>query len=999
MGDLKIDRQKYLKQVNLYAEEKHIYKEFADVLFDILVAASELYAPLAIVQTREKSIASFAEKAARKWSEYQDPVNQITDLCGARIVTSTTFQIKSVCRFIRENFKIDEANSQDTASRLKEDQFGYRSIHYIVQMSKDEIVGIDTKRGEIGKRKAEIQVRTISQHAWPTITHDRLYKASFEVPGHLKRSGHRIAALLEEADIAFDNFETMFESYMGDYAAYMKPEKIQDEIKIMQMVHDVEPDPDKKPLHALHVARLACANKNWEKVIEMTYPYKDYSGPRALELNLVLGKALIYHYLDDPGNQHYIDGIDLLEKAAGMKNQKEEAYIKYYESLCDRKIRAVAASILARVNKDRIQTRDLYSQALSYDPQDPYILSMQLAFSLDHTSSKSVVESAGPAIVKAIETCHAHIKMGLELPGAWLTLARFHLMVSENCLGLCAYSRAIQFYMEEKSQAWEKSELEAELEILQKIRSSQADDSPVFKYAAQLLNLGFWMKTTRDQSIERFAGRERRFKDYQAEDNFLIIAGGAMEKLQDDLEKYYPLIKAALGGFSGIVISGGTTSGIPGLVGKVNARLGTEKTFRTVGYLPYYVHNGVSRCEEYDELVTSEEKDSDGKGEVLEMWLDLMAAGVKPSRIKLLGINGGSISRFEFAIAAAFGCEVGLVQSSGRAADDFLRDELWSDCLNIMPLPDDPMTIMAFAQCSYGRDFSEFDLDQIGQQLHENYLLDHPFNHKKMNTFPWNLLPEMYRESSREQAWFLTWMLRRTGYSIERADDIDETTKILPDDLHKLAEMEHGRWNYESLKKGWRFASKKDEDKKLSPYLIPWINLPDDVKKWDYDAVENFPRILARGGYKVTHTSPDAQKIGIKKPFALSVKAMVRNPEEKFLLIQRSESSKNNPGKWDLPGGKVDPGEDFETALKREIEEETGLEIEITRFAGSAQSVAAGRIIVYIIMEAKTDKINVRLSKEHKNHQWTKRKNLPSVDFAKQFKPFIESFVKEKNGQ
>ena len=37
----------------------------------------------------------------------------------------------------------------------------------------------------------------------------------------------------------------------------------------------------------------------------------------------------------------------------------------------------------------------------------------------------------------------------------------------------------------------------------------------------------------------------------------------------------------------------------------------------------------------------------------------------------------------------------------------------------------------------------------------------------------------------------------------------------------------------------------------------------------------------------------------------------------------------NERGEWDLPGGRPDPGEDHRAALKREVGEETGLEVEV----------------------------------------------------------------------
>ena len=51
----------------------------------------------------------------------------------------------------------------------------------------------------------------------------------------------------------------------------------------------------------------------------------------------------------------------------------------------------------------------------------------------------------------------------------------------------------------------------------------------------------------------------------------------------------------------------------------------------------------------------------------------------------------------------------------------------------------------------------------------------------------------------------------------------------------------------------------------------------------------------------------------------------------KILLLKRTETKKFLPGYYDLPGGKVEPGEDPNHALIREVKEETGLDIEIVK--------------------------------------------------------------------
>ena len=69
--------------------------------------------------------------------------------------------------------------------------------------------------------------------------------------------------------------------------------------------------------------------------------------------------------------------------------------------------------------------------------------------------------------------------------------------------------------------------------------------------------------------------------------------------------------------------------------------------------------------------------------------------------------------------------------------------------------------------------------------------------------------------------------------------------------LRELAEMEHGRWNVERLMQGWRFGEKKDSVKKISPYLVPWEELSEEIKGYDIDGVKNLPKVLKEAGLEV----------------------------------------------------------------------------------------------------------------------------------------------------
>lgn len=113
----------------------------------------------------------------------------------------------------------------------------------------------------------------------------------------------------------------------------------------------------------------------------------------------------------------------------------------------------------------------------------------------------------------------------------------------------------------------------------------------------------------------------------------------------------------------------------------------------------------------------------------------------------------------------------------------------------------------------------------------------------------------------------------------------------------------------------------------------------------------------------------------LARPMVLTVKAVIVNQEGKILLLKRTKGDVNGE-KWDLPGGVVNKGEKLETALKREILEETGLDSEIgpplriSEFFRQNREVLEEKRGVRFLAFAQDD--SVRVSSEHSEFVWLK---------------------------
>jgi predicted RNase H-like nuclease/ppGpp synthetase/RelA/SpoT-type nucleotidyltranferase len=157
------------------------------------------------VTGRTKTVASFAEKARRTRDGvplYTDPLREITDTIGIRVITYVHSDVSAVAELLGDQVvvKDDRDMGRETA---QEGRFGYASRHLLIGLdaAREGHPSYELMRGYT----AQIQIRTVLQHAWAEFEHDIRYKGT--MPDEHARDFDRrftlAAGLLELADREF----------------------------------------------------------------------------------------------------------------------------------------------------------------------------------------------------------------------------------------------------------------------------------------------------------------------------------------------------------------------------------------------------------------------------------------------------------------------------------------------------------------------------------------------------------------------------------------------------------------------------------------------------------------------------------------------------------------------------------------------------------------------------------------------------------------------------
>jgi predicted RNase H-like nuclease/ppGpp synthetase/RelA/SpoT-type nucleotidyltranferase len=169
------------------------------------------------VTGRAKSVASFAAKAERTSGGrrlYSDPLEEITDQIGLRVITYLHSDVAAVAELLGDQMVVldDRDWGQETAS---EGRFGYASRHLLVSV---EPARAGTALEPLRGRHAQVQVRTVLQHAWAEFEHAIRYKGTIpeEHAPDLDRRFTLAAGLLELADREFSEIRDRLQAALPD---------------------------------------------------------------------------------------------------------------------------------------------------------------------------------------------------------------------------------------------------------------------------------------------------------------------------------------------------------------------------------------------------------------------------------------------------------------------------------------------------------------------------------------------------------------------------------------------------------------------------------------------------------------------------------------------------------------------------------------------------------------------------------------------------------------
>jgi hypothetical protein len=404
--------------------------------------------------------------------------------------------------------------------------------------------------------------------------------------------------------------------------------------------------------------RAAVGLGAWSEAAALLEPLPDETDPDLLE---AAGVAFCKVHRAEPRHPSYLRGQELLSRSQELRPLSR------------------TLSELAGTWKgvDDGKARELYAAASTLDPSDPYALGNVLEYEVEEHASLDAIEPRRAQMDFALARCKDDAAARRNLPWAYYDEGELQALLGHTLPALDAYLRAVLV-------SDGPHPLETSQRSLERVVNALPSGTSV-ELAMRLLSL---------VSASKFdtSGSSASSTNALLVPPVVILVGNSSTVLHDVTVAHGEALGEALAGFRGTLIGGGTTSGISAIVGGLTAALPSAKT---IGYVPAVLPPDVPLDDRYSEIRRSDGIDF-GPADALAYWSDILASGIAPDQVAVLGIGGGEIAAFEYRLALVLGAWVGILRETGREAAKLLVDPTWSEARKLFEVSTDADGIHRF---------------------------------------------------------------------------------------------------------------------------------------------------------------------------------------------------------------------------------------------------------------------------------------------------------------
>lgn len=281
------------------------------------------------IVSRVKGRDSYREKLTRK--QYADPMSDMRDIVGARIVCLFPSDVEKIDTIIRNTF--DVVQYDDKGKDSPPEMWRYLSVHYDCRIKH---VHQGPRYDGIKGRTFEIQVRTILQDAWATVEHYLAYKGASSIPAELRRDFSALVGLFHVADKSFQQ--------IYDESIALDKQASQEVSAVAKALRPGQEEPKK--------SRIAINRSTLKALCHQLYPDRKGS-PDGAYSELVEDLAKV--------GLRYIDELqDLLSRGRAEAESRETGYLrdhKGFDPLSDIGLSRLTISILMPEFREMLRGR------------------------------------------------------------------------------------------------------------------------------------------------------------------------------------------------------------------------------------------------------------------------------------------------------------------------------------------------------------------------------------------------------------------------------------------------------------------------------------------------------------------------------------------------------------------------------------------------------------------------------------------------------------------